>query len=284
MSRWKVIGDQLRNQNVHWSDGTNCEPEMTAISRMAKYFLQVVFPNYYIVANGESIEDVLSRLHVSFATQIHRAVYHKCLEEGSDASRAHVEELADDMIRNLPSLQESLQMDVEATFKGDPAASNYTEIVLTYPGVLALAIYRLAHLLQNSSIPILPRMLTEYAHRVTGIDIHPGAKIGSGLMIDHGTGVVIGATAVIGRGVKIYQGVTIGALSFARSESGDLIRCDKRHPTIEDNVVLYAHATVLGGDTVIGHDSVVGANAWVTQSLPPYSKVRWNQEAAHISL
>ena len=169
---------------------------------------------------------------------------------------------------SLPEIYSQLLLDAEAILEFDPAASSLEEIVLAYPGFHAITTYRLAHPLYIAGIPLLPRLMCEYAHRNTGIDIHPGAKIGKSFFIDHGTGVVIGETAVIGNNVKIYQGVTLGALNVRKEEA-----MKKRHPTIEDNVIIYSGSTILGGDTVIGHDSVVGGNVWLTRSVPPQSIV-----------
>ena len=168
----------------------------------------------------------------------------------------------------LPAIQEALKLDAEATCAADPAATNVDEVIVAYPGFYALACYRLAHHLRSLGMPLLPRLITERAHRVTGIDIHPGASIGQGVAIDHGTGIVIGETSVIGDRVRLYQGVTLGALSVRK----DLART-RRHPTIEHDVVIYANATILGGDTVVGHSSVIGGNVWLTHSVPPHSIV-----------
>ena len=166
-----------------------------------------------------------------------------------------------------------LVVDVQAAYDGDPAAPNLSEIIFAYPGLVAVTVYRIAHELQVLGVPLLPRIMTEHAHSLTGIDIHPGANIGPSFFIDHGTGVVIGETTEIGTGVKIYQGVTLGALSFPKDERGKIIRGTKRHPTIEDGVVIYAGATILGGETVIGKGAVIGGNTWVIQSVPPHSRV-----------
>lgn len=170
----------------------------------------------------------------------------------------------------LPAVRQLLAEDVEAAFEGDPAASSHAEIVVSYPAIDAVAIYRLANALHAVGVPLVPRMMTEYAHGMTGIDIHPGAEIGRRFFIDHGTGVVIGETCRIGDRVRIYQGVTLGALAV----QGRAIRGTRRHPTIEDDVVIYAGATILGGDTVIGRGSVIGGNVWLTASVPPCSKVQ----------
>ena len=179
-----------------------------------------------------------------------------------------VEHLCRQFIDELPEIHQRLVRDAAAIEAGDPAARSVSEVVLAYPGFAALAFHRLAHALHGLGIPLVPRLLAEVAHSRTGIDIHPGARIGHACCIDHGTGLVIGETAIIGDAVKLYQGVTLGALSVAKSATGT-----KRHPTIEDRVVLYANATVLGGDTVVGHDSVIGGNVWLTNSVAPYSLV-----------
>jgi serine O-acetyltransferase len=168
----------------------------------------------------------------------------------------------------LPGIRELMLKDAEAFIQFDPAAESTGEVILSYPGFYSIAVYRLAHELRTMNVPILPRVMTEYAHGKTGVDIHPGARIGDSFFIDHATGTVIGETAVIGNNVKIYQGVTLGALFVRKSMANQ-----KRHPTIEDNVIIYARSTILGGDTVIGHDSVIGGNVWLTESVVPYSVV-----------
>ena len=162
---------------------------------------------------------------------------------------------------------------MQAAYDGDPACKNQDEVIFCYPGLEAITVYRLAHELTKLDVPFIPRMMTEWAHQETGIDIHPGARIGHHFFIDHGTGVVIGETTDIGNHVKIYQGVTLGALSFPTDANGNLLRNMKRHPTIEDSVVIYANATILGGKTVIGHDSVIGSSVWLTRSVAPHSTV-----------
>ncbi len=179
-----------------------------------------------------------------------------------------VDEIVGTFFNRLPEIYKKLWLDVEAIYRGDPAAESVEEVVLAYPGFLAISIYRIAHEFYHLDVPIFPRLLTEYAHQLTGIDIHPGARIGTPFFIDHGTGIVIGETTLIGDNVKIYQGVTLGALSVDKSLANT-----KRHPTIEDNVIIYAQAVILGGETIIGHDSVVGGNSWLTRSVPPFSFV-----------
>ena len=177
-------------------------------------------------------------------------------------------ELAGRFFERLPGIYQLLRADADAIVAGDPAAESLEEVITAYPGFVATAVHRLAHGLHSLAVPLLPRLLAEVAHARTGVDIHPGARIGRSFCIDHGTGIVVGETAVIGDEVKLYQGVTLGALSVAKSAAGS-----KRHPTIEDRVVIYANATVLGGDTVVGHDSVIGGNVWLTTSVPPLSFV-----------
>ena len=176
--------------------------------------------------------------------------------------------VAQRLFSSLGVIRDQVARDAEAILAGDPAAESLDEVISAYPGFLAIGTYRIAHHLHHQGLPVLPRLFSEVAHARTGIDIHPGASIGRALCIDHGTGIVVGETAVIGDDVKLYQGVTLGALSVAKQASGT-----KRHPTIEDRVVIYANATVLGGDTVVGHDSVVGGNVWLTSSVGPYSLV-----------
>lgn len=183
------------------------------------------------------------------------------------------EECASVLLASLATIQKQCHADVQAALNGDPAAANPQEVIAYYPGFFATLTYRIAHKLHEYGVPSIPRGMTEYAHSKTGIDIHPGAVIGEEFFIDHGTGVVIGETVNIGSRVKMYQGVTLGDLSFRKDEHGKVIREEKRHPTLEDNVTVYANATVLGGKTIIGHDSVIGSSVWLTNSVKPYSKV-----------
>lgn len=182
-------------------------------------------------------------------------------------------EIAESFFNQLPLTHQKLEQDVTALFEGDPAAKSRTEVIRTYPGFVAIAAHRIAYELHKSGVQLIPRMISEYAHSKTGIDIHPAATIGSFFCIDHGTGVVIGETTVIGDHVKVYQGVTLGALSVDKKDAKT-----KRHPTIGDNAVIYAGATILGGTTEVGHDSVVGGNVWLTRSIPPFSKVYYQAQ------
>lgn len=275
----KHIVEQLNHNSCTWFEGRMCHPEISAIAQMISLARQVLLPNYYSSSTKtDPLCEQMESLHHIMAGQIHRAVYRKCFKDGTPESRDAAEQRADQVLTRLPEVQEMLYEDVVETYNSDPSATGYDEILLTYPGLFALTVYRVAHIMVELDIPLLPRMMTEHAHRLTGIELHPGAAIGRHIMIDHGTGIVVGETAVVGDHVKIYQGVTLGALYFPRDEDGSMVRKTKRHPTVEDYVVLYAHATVLGGETVIGHHSVIGSNAWITESLPPYSKALYQTE------
>ena len=221
------------------------------------------------------VGDLVDSLYDRLRQQIARALQHDChSREPQDEIDATAQARTVQFLEKIPELRDVLAQDVHAAFEGDPAARSLDEIVFCYPGVAAVTVYRLAHMLYDLDVPLIPRMMAEYAHGKTGIDIHPGARIGGRFFIDHGTGVVIGQTTEIGERVKVYQGVTLGALSFPRDEStGEVVRGTKRHPTIEDDVVIYANATILGGETVIGHHAVVGSSAWLTRSVAPYTTV-----------
>ncbi|TAE24645.1 MAG: serine acetyltransferase [Candidatus Kapaibacterium sp.] len=238
----------------------NTLPTRTDARSFAEGILQALFP-HFVAAQRECCED-------DTETQL-RTMYHilvKILTPYEQAMKRSAVEIAHEFFRRLPNVQEILWLDAEAIYQGDPAAESIEEVILAYPGFLATGVYRIAHEFYRLDVPLFPRLLTEYAHTQTGIDIHPGASIGAGFCIDHGTGVVIGETTLIGNNVKVYQGVTLGALSVKKS-----LAETKRHPTIEDNVVIYSNATILGGSTVIGHNSTVGGNVWLTKSIPPHS-------------
>ncbi len=189
---------------------------------------------------------------------------------GENVPETQAESLTVAFLRQLPEIRAYLETDLQASFRGDPAACSLDEIIIAYPGLYAIMVNRLAHALWNLHVPLIPRIMTEHAHSLTGIDIHPGATIGRYFFIDHGTGIVIGETTEIGENVKIYQGVTLGALS---TSGGQSLRETKRHPTIEDNVTIYAGASILGGETVIGHDSVIGSNVFITHSVPANTRI-----------
>ncbi len=223
---------------------------------------------------GYHVGDLIDSLHDRLTLQITRALAHDCTAGDLEVDfEAEAQVIAIRLLEQLPGLRRQLADDAHAAFEGDPAAKNLNEILFCYPGVSAITVYRIAHELHRLGVPLIPRMMTEYAHSKTGIDIHPGATIGRRFFIDHGTGVVIGETTRIGDNVKLYQGVTLGALSFPRDENGEILRGHKRHPTIEDEVIIYANATILGGETVIGHHSVIGSSAWITRSIAPYTTV-----------
>lgn len=273
------IAAHLMQNSCRMFKGRTCHPEPQAIRQIVLLARAAILPNYFEVQDRTHIHGTVDELAQVLTEQIHRASYQQCMHQGGTAeTHRSARDVAEQFVLQLPVLQELLYEDVIETLNADPAATGSDEIILTYPGILALGIYRAAHMLYEMGIALLPRMMTEYAHRLTGIDIHPGASIGHSTMIDHGTAIVIGETAVVGNHVKIYQGVTLGALYFPKDESGEFIRQTKRHPTVEDYAVLYAHSTVLGGDTVIGHHSVVGSNAWVTESIAPYTKVIYDAE------
>lgn len=226
------------------------------------------------------VGDLVDRLHDKLTQQVGRALRHEASRDGAVDPCDQAEDYEAlgqaktlQFLQRLPELREKLATDVQAAYDGDPACKGTDEVIFCYPGLEAVTVYRLAHVLHELEIPFIPRMMTEWAHSRTGIDIHPGAEIGPYFFIDHGTGVVVGETCVIGSRVKLYQGVTLGALSFATDEAGNLVRDKKRHPTIGDNVVVYANATILGGDTVIGHDSVIGSSVWLTRSVEPNTTV-----------
>jgi serine O-acetyltransferase len=250
----------------------------------------VLFPGYY---GSSDLTDQTVRFHVGSALdrirrdieeQVKRAFCFQCKEP--DPSRCPECErvafsVAQKFLSRLPEVRRVLGTDIQAAYEGDPAAKNLEEIVLSYPGFLAVTNFRLAHELHELGVPLLPRMITEHAHSITGIDIHPGALIGESFFIDHGTGVVIGETCIIGQGVRIYQGVTLGAKSFPLDEEGNPVKGIPRHPIVEDEVVIYGGATILGRIT-IGRGSVVGGNVWLTRSVPPASKITQGSERSGI--
>ncbi len=226
------------------------------------------------------VGELIDSLHDTLTTQIARARLHearvdRCVDpcEDHEDYQTAGQKTAIAFLERIPDLRRVLALDVQAAYDGDPACKNLDEVILCYPGLEAVTVYRLAHELHLLGVPFVPRMMTEWAHKETGIDIHPGASIGHHFFIDHGTGVVIGETCEIGQRVKLYQGVTLGALSFPTDADGNIIRNMKRHPTIEDRVVIYANATILGGKTVIGHDSVIGSSVWLTHSVAPHTTV-----------
>lgn len=258
-------------------------PSYDAVVAIVEDLKEVIFPGYrrregLHLGNVQFyVGDLIDRLHDRLTTQIGRALRHEARASSTDDCDEDYEALGQAktllFLDRIPELRETLALDVQAAYDGDPAVRTYDEIIFCYPGLEAVTVYRLAHELHLLDIPFIPRMMTEWAHSKTGIDIHPGASIGKYFFIDHGTGVVIGETCEIGDHVKLYQGVTLGALSFQTDADGQLVRGEKRHPTIEDRVVIYANATVLGGGTLVGHDSVIGSSVWLTRSIPPRTTV-----------
>jgi serine O-acetyltransferase len=286
-------------------------PSREVIGEVLDNLMDILFPGYWRrqnlhLGNVEyHVGDVIDGLHDKLTQQIARALRHEWESERAGAlerrgidgrcpslplsdSSTDLEALAQqktvELLRSLPELRLLLEQDAQAAYEGDPAAKSYHEIIFCYPGLEAITVYRIAHQLLLLGVPLVPRMMTEHAHSKTGIDIHPGARIGPGFFIDHGTGVVIGETCDIGRNVKLYQGVTLGALSFPRDAAGNIIRGMKRHPTLEDEVVVYANATILGGDTVIGHHAVIGSSVWLTHGVAPYTVVSLEKPSLRIKV
>ena len=249
-------------------------PDKAIITDMIKKLLRIVYPGYYRDKSYRhyNIKHHLSMLIEDVMFNLNRQltlVYQASGMEPTDAE-AKAQEVSIKFFESIPSVRALVQTDVQAAYDGDPAATSKDEVIFCYPGLFAITVYRLAHVLYELQVPMLPRIMTEHAHSTTGIDIHPGATIGDYFFIDHGTGIVIGETTVIGSQVKIYQGVTLGGLT---TRGGQSLRGQKRHPTIEDNVTIYAGVSVLGGETVIGRDSVIGSNAFITKSVPPCTTV-----------
>ncbi len=253
--------------------------------RIIKQARNILFPGYFTQTRIDPVNlkyylgQQLSELHEMLGNQIILAIRHDCLRYHDNCVNCEEQGLdaASDFVKQLPALRRILATDVRAAIEGDPAAKSVDQVIFSYPGLFAISIYRMAHLLHHLEIPLLPRMMTEYAHNLTGIDINPGAHIDESFFIDHGTGIVVGETTRIGKQVRIYQGVTLGALSLPR-DAGESLRNTKRHPTIEDEVIIYAGATILGGKTVIGARSVIGGNVWLTSSIPPDTKVLQNPQ------
>jgi serine O-acetyltransferase len=236
---------------------------------------RILFPGYFIRfrVDAMNLEYYLGEEETSFfqilSEQITLCIRHECLRYLQPCTHCEErgQEIALEFLKKLPRLRTLLSRDVRAALEGDPATQSADEIIFSYPGLFAITVYRLAHQLIELGVPLMPRMMTEYAHSKTGIDIHPGAQIGESFFIDHGTGVVIGETTCIGNRVRLYQGVTLGALSIPWGAT-EKLRAQKRHPTIEDDVIIYSGATILGGDTLIGARSVIGGNVWITESIP----------------
>lgn len=252
-------------------------PNRSEIVSIIKDIQKVVFPAYFCGSEArrmdskEFIEKTLITIYYQLKTQLELAhSLCKCTRVTKVFDSDRIDEICSEFINEIPNIQNKLIKDIIANFEGDPAATSKAEIILSYPGFYAIFVYRFAHELYKRNVPFIPRMMTEHAHSKTGIDINPGAEIGEYFFIDHGTGIVIGETTTIGNNVKIYQGVTLGALS---PRKGQVLSGVKRHPTVEDNVTIYANSTILGGDTVIGENSVIGGNSFVTESVDKNSYV-----------
>lgn len=265
----------------------NPRPNRMAVYELVHTLKSILFPGYFddgeVGSKGYRyfLGHSLEQFRREFTEQVTRGLCFRCQEEGKlERCRSEALEKVDELLKALPRMRESLATDADAAFRGDPAANSREETVFCYPGMTAIAYHRIAHKLYQLEVPLIARIIAERAHSLTGIDIHPGASIGEGIFIDHGTGVVIGETAVIGNNVRIYQGVTLGARSFPTDESGNPIKGVPRHPIVEDDVVIYSGATVLGRITV-GKGSVIGGNVWLTESVAPGSRVsqgRFRQE------
>lgn len=255
--------------------GGDSLPRRSEVVAVTEKLLELIFPGFDRAGTYPAAAVLLGDCQRELSDQISRAMRRVSCED-CDCCEANCNSKCDEaslaLLGKLPAIRETLKKDVRAAYNGDPAAKSYDEIILSYPGVKAVAIQRIAHELYVLDVPLIPRMMTEYAHSVTGIDIHPGATVGEGVFIDHGTGVVVGETAVIGDNVRIYQGVTLGAGNFPKNACGMLIKGMKRHPTVGSNVTIYSGASVLGNIT-IGDNSIIGGNVWLTESLPPGTKI-----------
>lgn len=289
----RVVDSYLADARTQRIDGEHL-PSRSAIVAICDLLLELTYPGYFGRMGltrhnvGFHVGELLPRLWEQLADQVTQALCHAQEEcgttvaappsaaadvPGASPCRAGAVEIADRFLERIPAVRERLAADVQAAYDGDPAAVHTAECILAYPAILAVTIYRYAHELYRMDVPLIPRIMTEHVHHRTGIDIHPGARIGRSFFIDHGTGVVIGETTEIGDNVKIYQGVTLGALSFPKDERGRLIRGHKRHPTVGNNVTIYANAIILGGDTVIGDGAIVGGSVFLTQSVAPGHQV-----------
>jgi serine O-acetyltransferase len=272
---------QAHNREGRFSHiSTEPIPSRKAVIDIIGRMLRIIYPGYFSQIPLDEVnipyylgQEVIELFQV-LSEQITFAIRHDCLRFDLPCTRCEErgQSAAMSFLNDIPLLQTLLAKDIRAAYEGDPAARYYDEVIFSYPGLFAISVYRVAHQLAKQNVPLIPRIMTEYAHGVTGIDIHPGVQIGESFFIDHGTGVVIGETTVIGNRVRIYQGVTLGALSLSKEEV-DKLRHQKRHPTIEDDVIVYANATILGGNTVIGARSVIGGNVWLTESVPPDTTV-----------
>lgn len=271
----KIVNTYKGDSGSNFIDATNL-PVREKVIETLELLTEVLFPGYtgkHTVTKANInyvVVDLLYHVYTDLLEQIERAMRYRCrmLECKTTDCVNLAQSAALHLLNSIPDIREMLKLDIIAAYDGDPAAQSYEEIVLSYPCITAVSTYRIAHQLYLKEVPLIPRMMAEFAHSQTGIDIHPGAKIGKRFFIDHGTGVVIGETSVIGENVKIYQGATLGALSFPKDERGRVVKGHKRHPTIEDNVTIYAEATILG-DVTISKGATIGGNVWIKESVPP---------------
>ncbi len=283
-----IVASYHRDQITH-RIGETFLPSRGKIVEIMDELRQLLFPGYFghKVLGQHNIQFHVGNLADHLVRALSEQIFH-CLCYSSDsehhACRNQARQIALEFLARVPQLRKALKLDVEAACDGDPAAKSFAEIIYCYPGYYAITVYRIAHELLELGVPMMPRIMTEHAHSLTGTDIHPGASIGKRFFIDHATGVVIGETTIIGNNVKIYQGVTLGAHSFTKDERGRIIKGLKRHPTLEDNVTIYANATILGGETVIGNDSTVGGNVFLNMSVEPYTYVSLDDPTLNVKL
>ena len=266
-------------EEIFFTDPSHCFPNRGEVVQLINDIRRLMFPRYFgnEIPTGTNPQYFIGNMLIQIEDMLHRQLrqaFGFAREKGEICADADVDQLASDVcdhfMSSLPKLQETIMKDVQAAFDGDPAAQSKEEIIFSYPGFYAIFVYRLAHELYVKKVPLIPRIMTEYAHAQTGVDINSGAVIGEYFFIDHATGVVIGETTHIGNHVKVYQGVTLGALS---TRGGQRLSGVQRHPTIEDDVTIYSNASILGGETIIGRGSIIGGNAFVTESVPPNSRV-----------
>lgn len=270
---------------INYIDAAASLPSRPAIERACVDLMSLMFPGFHgdPVVNSSDLPDVtrnrIKKLHARMKPEICKSFGDECI---ADDAEAMADEILSWFMSELGALRKVLWTDIDAAYEGDPAAKSYEEVIVSYPGIEAIAIQRMAHLLYQRDVPLIPRLMTEWAHTRTGIDIHPGAEIGSHFFIDHGTGVVIGESCVIGSHVKLYHGVTLGARSFQKDEHGQIRKGGKRHPNVGDGVTIYPNSTVLGGETVIGARSTIGGNVFLVNSVPPDSLVYYEEKQLQI--
>lgn len=278
-----LLASYEKEGGINHFDGINL-PDQESVSALASDFMHLLFPGFFEQKplNKSDVADVTAQRLQTVADRLTSEIEKslRFAQEPDAAAKARIHAMS--LLEALPTVRSIVQTDVAAAYEGDPAARSVEEIILAYPCVLSISLQRIAHVLYTLGVPLIPRMLTEYAHERTGSDIHPGAEIGTHFFIDHGTGVVIGETARIGNRVKIYQGVTLGAKSFVTDDRGVPVKGVKRHPELRDGVIVYPGATILGGDTVIGENSIVGSNVWLMQSMPANSIAYYQGDTASV--